>query len=107
MRSVVIFGGLPLALRPERARQCFGVRSARLGVPPVSLAGWGDVAESGVHPAKAVDAMQACALHLSDRIDSLRSPFGQPPAVYLPAAVFDPLRYGSKRLSRGLSGSML
>ena len=27
-----------------------------------------------------------------------RSPFGQPAGVYLPAAAFDPLRYGSKTL---------
>ena len=27
--------------------------------------------------------MQACAVHLRDRIDSLCSPFGQPVAVYL------------------------
>ena len=31
-----------------------------------------------LHPAKAVAPMQACALHLRDRIDSLRSPFAHP-----------------------------
>ena len=36
-------------------------------------------------------------------IDSLRSPFGQPAAVYLPSAVFDPLRSGSRTLSRAFN----
>ena len=40
------------------------------------------------------------APRLAARIDSLCSPFGQPAAVYLPSAVFDPLRSGSKKLSR-------
>ncbi len=31
--------------------------------------------ERMLHPAKAVAPMQACAVHLRDRIDSLRSPF--------------------------------
>lgn len=37
----------------------------------------------------------------SQPFDSLRSPFGLPMAVYLPSAVFDPLRFGSPKEKLG------
>ena len=80
------FRGLKDVLWPQHSVRPAKAAALSRGAEHSTTPGHPPACESGVAP------------RLAARIDSLRSPFGQPAAVYLPAAVFDPLRSGSKTL---------